>query len=155
MAMDDVYTKPGHLIRRLQQISVSIFMEECAAFDVTPVQYASLVAIREYPGIDATRLSSVIAFDRSTLGSVIERLEAKKWIARVNSRDDKRVKLLQITKAGEKTLRQVEPSVQRCQARILAPIAPSGRRQFMTLLNQLVERNNDISRAPLKLANER
>jgi hypothetical protein len=52
----------------MQQIAVSIFVEECRAFDLTPVQYASLVAIHTHPGIDATRLSAVIAFDRSTLG---------------------------------------------------------------------------------------
>ena len=71
---------PGHLIRRAQQIAVAIFMEECAAYDLTPVQYAALVAIRENPGTDATRLSSLIALDRSTLGNVLERLEARKLV---------------------------------------------------------------------------
>ena len=71
--MDAVYTAPGYLFRRMQQIAVSIFVEECRAFDLTPVQYAALVAIHTHPGIDATRLSAVIAFDRSTLGNVIER----------------------------------------------------------------------------------
>ena len=77
ITMDAVYTAPGYLFRRMQQIAVAIFVEECKAFDLTPVQYAALVAIHTHPGIDATRLSAVIAFDRSTLGNVIERLEAK------------------------------------------------------------------------------
>ena len=94
LTMDAVYTKPGYLFRRMQQIAVAIFVEECRAYDLTPVQYAALVAIRTHPGIDATRLSAVIAFDRSTLGNVIERLEAKKYIERKPSPDDKRVKLL-------------------------------------------------------------
>ncbi len=82
ITMDAVYTAPGYLFRRMQQIAVAIFVEECKAYDLTPVQYASLVSIRTHPGIDATRLSAVIAFDRSTLGSVIERLEAKAYIER-------------------------------------------------------------------------
>jgi len=53
MQLQDLYSKPGHLIRRAQQIAVAIFMEECANFDLTPVQYAALVAIRENPGTDA------------------------------------------------------------------------------------------------------
>src|SRR3989449_10956603 len=100
ITMDAVYTAPGYLFRRMQQIAVSIFVEECNAFDLTPVQYAALVAIHTHPGIDATRLSAVIAFDRSTLGNVIERLETKKLIDRKPSGDDKRVKLLYLTKAG-------------------------------------------------------
>src|SRR4051795_13354005 len=82
LTMDAVYTKPGYLFRRMQQVAVAIFMEECRAFDLTPVQYAALVAIQTHPGIDATRLSAVIAFDRSTLGSVIERLQAKDFVER-------------------------------------------------------------------------
>src|SRR3954470_9133378 len=89
LTMDAVYTKPGYLFRRMQQIAVAIFAEECKAFDLTPVQYAALVAIRSHPGIDATRLSALIAFDRSTLGSVIERLEGKRLVARKASREDK------------------------------------------------------------------
>ena len=47
MQLQDLHAMPGHLIRRAQQIAVAIFMEECAEFDLTPVQYAALVAIRE------------------------------------------------------------------------------------------------------------
>src|SRR5882762_4875440 len=88
MSMDDVYQKPGHLIRRAQQIAVSIFLEECAPLDITPVQYAALVTVRENPGIDATRLSALVAFDRSTLGNVLERLESKGLIVRIGSTED-------------------------------------------------------------------
>src|SRR3569833_2982484 len=94
ITMDAVYAAPGYLFRRMQQIAVSIFVEECKAFDLTPVQYAALVAIHTHPGIDATRLSAVLAFARSTLGSVIERLEPKQLIARRPSPEDKRVQLL-------------------------------------------------------------
>ena len=94
VTMDAVYTAPGYLFRRMQQIAVAIFMEECRAYDLTPVQFAALVAIHTHPGIDATRLSAVIAFDRSTLGNVIERLETKGYIERKPSSGDKRIKLL-------------------------------------------------------------
>src|SRR6516225_7998095 len=100
VTMDAVYTAPGDLFRPMQQIAVALFMEECKAFDLTPVQYAALIAIRTHPGIDATRLSAVIAFDRSTLGSVIERLEAKKFVDRKPAREDKRVKLLYLTRSA-------------------------------------------------------
>src|SRR5258708_38206643 len=96
-----LYSKPGHLIRRCQQIAVAIFMEDAAEFDLTPVQYAALVAIRNHPRIDVTRLSSVIAFDRSTLGNVVERLEGKGWIARRTGTADRRTKKLVVTPAGE------------------------------------------------------
>jgi len=150
VTMDAVYTAPGYLFRRLQQIAVAIFIEECKAFDLTPVQYAALIAIRTHPGIDATRLSAVIAFDRSTLGSVIERLEAKDYVERKPAPEDKRVKLLYLTKAGANLLREIMPSVDRVQARILQPLKPADRKTLLTLLEQLVDLNNEASRVPLR-----
>ncbi len=72
---------PGHLIRRVHQVSTAYFAEECGG-DLTAVQYAALVAIGAHPGIDATRLSEIIYFDRSTIGDVLDRMEGKGWILR-------------------------------------------------------------------------
>ena len=90
MPLNILYSKPGHLIRRAHQIAVALFMEECAGYDITPVQYATLVAIRETPGIAAIQLSAIVAFDPATLGKVIERLEAKKLVSRRMTAADKR-----------------------------------------------------------------
>jgi MarR family transcriptional regulator, lower aerobic nicotinate degradation pathway regulator len=153
VTMDAVYAKPGYLFRRMQQIAVAIFVEECRAYELTPVQFAALVAIRTHPGIDATRLSAVIAFDRSTLGNVIERLETKDYIERRPAREDKRVKLLYLTKSGAALLRDIMPSVDRAQARMLQPLKPADRKTLMALLTQLVDLNNEASRVPLRAEN--
>ena len=150
ITMDAVYAAPGYLFRRMQQIAVAIFVEECRAFDLTPVQYAALIAIHTHPGIDATRLSAVIAFDRSTLGSVIERLESKAIVERKAGREDKRVKLLYLTKAGAATLRDIMTSVERAQARMLEPLKPADRTVLLALMTQLVDLNNEASRVPLR-----
>jgi DNA-binding MarR family transcriptional regulator len=150
ITMDAVYTAPGYLFRRMQQIAVALFVEECRAFALTPVQYAALVAIHTHPGIDATRLSAVIAFDRSTLGNVIERLEAKKLVERKPSPQDKRVKLLYLTRAGATVLRDIMPSVDRAQARMLQPLKAADRKALKALLSRLVDLNNEASRVPLR-----
>ena len=148
--MNDLYTRPGHLIRRAHQISSALFAEECAAFDLTPVQYAALVAIGDNPDVDATRLSALIAFDRSTIGNVLERLEGKGWILRSPSPSDKRVKLLRLSPEGMEVLRRVEPAVVRVQERLLAPLAPKDRATMMRLLTQLVDIHNDVLPTPLR-----
>jgi len=107
--MNDLSSMPGHLIRRVHQISMAIFAEECAASGLTSVQFAALTAIRENQDVDATRLSSLIAFDRSTLGDVLERLEAKGWIMRSPSPQDKRIKLLRLSPTGAAVLDGAQP----------------------------------------------
>ena len=148
--MDNLYDMPGHLIRRAQQISTALFAEECAEFDLTSVQFAALATIRAHPEVDATRLSSLIAFDRSTIGGVLERLEAKGWVLRTASPTDRRVKLLRLTLEGERLLRQVEPAVRRVQQRLLEPLTQADRTAFLRLLGQLAEIHNDVTSVPLR-----
>ena len=64
--MASLHDLPGHLIRRLHQISVSTFTAETAAegFDLTQVQYAALFTLRGHPGIDQATLAGLIAYDR-------------------------------------------------------------------------------------------
>jgi len=100
--------------------------------------------------VDATRLSSLIAFDRSTIGSVLERLEAKGWVLRAASPTDRRVKLLRLTLEGERLLRQVEPAVRRVQQRLLEPLTQADRTAFLRLLGQLAEIHNDVTSVPLR-----
>jgi len=148
--MEDLYAMPGHLFRRVQQISTAIFVEECGDLDLTSVQFAALMAIRSHPDVDATRLSTLIAFDRSTLGDVLERLEAKGWVVRQSSPTDKRVKLLRLSPEGSQLLRRALPKVRRVQERLLSPLSPKDRENMVRLLSQLAESHNDIAPAPLR-----
>ena len=140
---------PGHLIRRAHQIAVAIFIEECAEHHLTPVQFACLAEIARCPGVDATRLASTVAVDRSTLGNVLERIEGRGWVERLPSPGDRRVKLLHITPAGRSLLEKVEASVEAAQRRMLDPLSPEDRSLFLRLLEQMVDGNNEASRAPV------
>jgi DNA-binding MarR family transcriptional regulator len=135
--MQDFRALPGHLIRRLHQASVALFAEECAALDITPVQYASLFAIGESPKIDATRLSEMVFFDRSTLGSVLDRLEKKELVKRSPSSSDRRVKVLTLTPKGAQLLRRAAPAVLHVQERLMSPLAVPDRKRMQKLLQEL------------------
>ncbi|HTH99180.1 MAG TPA: MarR family winged helix-turn-helix transcriptional regulator [Stellaceae bacterium] len=153
--MDDIYEMPGHLIRRAHQISTAFFAAECAGHDLTSVQYASLSAIGANPGVDATRLSTLIAFDRSTIGDVLERLETKGWILRRPSPLDKRVKLLTLTPAGTTLIERVGPAVQAVQEQIMEPLSPEERSNLLVLLKKLSHVHNNVTSAPQVLASDR
>lgn len=139
---------PGHLIRRLQQIAVAVFMDETQAWGLTPVQYAALSAVLRHPGVDQRTLARLIGFDTSTIGSVIDRLEARQLMLRSNSPADRRVRLLHVTPEGQALLDTVEPAVQRAQLRMLDPLPPERRAQLMELLTFLVHENDELARAP-------
>lgn len=134
----DVATAPGHLIRRAQQIAVSIFADQLAAFGITPVQFAIMNALRDTPDIDQVTLAKRVAFDPATSGSVIGRLEAKGWVARQAHPTDRRRKLLVVTPQGRLALDGMQAAVASVQTHILSPLSPLEQKHFVDLLAKLV-----------------
>lgn len=137
---------PGHAIRRLQQIAVGLFHQETQELGVTPVQYAVLQTVHNHAGTDQRTLANLVALDTSTTASVVDRLEARAWITRKVSADDRRVRLLALTPTGEQMLQEVIPCMERAQQRILSPLSPQDQAEFMRLLNLLVSESKDFSR---------
>lgn len=143
---------PGYHIRRLQQIAVAVFIEETEGFSVTPVQYAALSAVLRNPGIDQRTLARSIGFDTSTIGSVIDRLEARGVMLRTVCSKDRRVRLLSLTPAGLELLQAAEPAVLRAQRRMLDPLPEDKRAQFIEMLSLLIHENDEFARAPSAIA---
>jgi DNA-binding MarR family transcriptional regulator len=137
---------PGHYIRRLQQIAVAVFMEETREFGVTPVQYAAMSAVLRQPGVDQRTLARSIGLDTSTIGSVVDRLEARELVERRNSPVDRRVRLLHVTPQGQALLIAAEPSVLRAQQRMLDPLPADRRAQFTESLAFLIRENDALGR---------
>ena len=143
--LDDL---PGYHIRRLQQIAVALFLQEAEPFGVTPVQYAALKGVASAPGADQRTLARTIGLDTSTTGGVVDRLEARGLLLRSAKPEDRRVRLLTLTREGRELLERVTPAMLRAQQRILEPLPAAQRKQFLRMLRTLVETNNTLSRAP-------
>ncbi|MGA0542442.1 MarR family winged helix-turn-helix transcriptional regulator [Neotabrizicola sp. VNH66] len=150
MSLEELYARPAHLIRRAHQISWAIFLDECAEFGLTPVQYAALVAIGAQEVTDATRISSMIAFDRSTIGSVLDRLEKRGLIERRESQEDRRQRLISLTDAGRQLLEDCKDAVERVQNRIVGVLNREERETFLRLMSRIVRLNNDLTSAPIR-----
>ena len=143
----DLYIQPGHLLRRAHQIAASIFHDEMGQL-VTPVQYAILRTLREYPGIDQVSLAGLVAMDTSTAASVATRLDEKGLLTRHIDVRNRRQRSLHLTEAGSALLDQVESGIDRLHDRLFVGFTPDEEAQFMGLLKKLVQVNNLQSRAP-------
>ena len=130
----------GHLIRRLHQLSTQVFAQrtQAAGFDLTPVQLAALDAIHHHPGTDQARIAEMIAYDRATIGGVIERLEQKGWVDRVVSERDRRARVLSLTPEGERIIQALVPVVRDLQDEILQSLGDADRARFLRLARQAV-----------------
>lgn len=145
----DLWGRPGYLIRRLHQIHVGLFAEECAPEDITPVQFGVLTVLQGGEEMDQLTLSTAVGIDRTTGADVFRRLERRGLLTRRPSEKDGRAKLNKITDAGREFVDRVRPMMARAQERFVDPLDEAERKEFIRLMNKLIDANNSSSRAPL------
>lgn len=145
MAFSDM---TGHLIRRLHQHAAHVFQVRTkeAGLDLTPVQFAAMDAIATTPGIDQASIAAQIAYDRATIGGVIDRLEQKGWIKRTISNRDRRAREVTLTPTGRDILDRAIPVVSALQADILPGLSKdetSHLRDLIERTTRLIDENKD------------
>ncbi|RTL96658.1 MAG: MarR family transcriptional regulator [Bradyrhizobiaceae bacterium] len=150
--MSEMKDMPGHLARRFQQIAVAVFLAEveAAGFDLTPVQYAALAAIAANPSIDQITLAGLIAYDRTTITGVIDRLAQKGLVVRQASARDRRSRELLITDEGRRTLDAITPAVEAAQRLMVRGLSDAEARELVRLMQKAIAAGNELSRAPLR-----
>ena len=152
--MADNNEKPGHLARRFQQIAVAIFHAEveAAGYDLTPVQYAALTVVEAHPAIDQVTLAGLIAYDRTTITGVVDRLVQKGLLQRRANDRDRRVRELLVTDEGRRILGGIEPAVEAAQRIMMRGLTSKESAEFLRLLHKVIKAGNELSRAPLREA---
>lgn len=149
-SLTSLWERPGYLIRRLHQIHVAIFLEECAEYGITPVQYAVMTALLNHPGADQVTIARDAAIDRTSVADVLTRLAQRGLVRREPGTQDRRMRIAVLTEEGERITRQMEHASLGAQARLMAPLSAEKRDRLMELMTELVETNNEFSRAPAR-----
>ena len=144
-----LWDRPGYLVRRLHQIHVALFLEECAGSNITPVQFGLLSVLAEDEALDQRALGARVGIDRTNVADVLARLEAHGLIERTINAADRRMKLASLTAAGREFVERLQAAMERAQERLIAPLEAAERQQFLDHLHRLVAANNETGRATL------
>ena len=139
---------PGFLFRRMQQVSVSLFLDRLREFDITPLQYTILRIIRAQPEIDQISVSSQAILDASTVKDIVARLETKGLVKRKTGKQDRRTRSVSLTRAGDKLLAAVEQEVRRAQKELLAPLSGQEQATLLRLLRTLLAAHEEPPTKP-------
>jgi MarR family transcriptional regulator, lower aerobic nicotinate degradation pathway regulator len=136
-------SRPGFLIRRLYQIHVSIFAEECPAESITPVQYSVLAILDQSGAIDQATLSRAVALDRTSVADIVARLERRRLLKRRVSPDDRRMMLSELTNQGRGLLGLLKAASARAHERTIASLPDEEKIFFLEALTRLINSNDD------------
>jgi MarR family transcriptional regulator, lower aerobic nicotinate degradation pathway regulator len=142
--------RPGFLVRRLHQIFVAMYLQNCERFGTTPAQSSIMQVLDAQPGIDQAALAGEIGLDRTTTSNVLSRLETRGIVTRELDDSDRRTKRTYLTPHGKSLLSEMQQSINAAHSQLLGPLDRTEREQFLTLLLRLVQENNDKGRSALK-----
>tara|TARA_B100001142_G_scaffold138276_1_gene139830 strand:+ start:201 stop:566 length:366 start_codon:yes stop_codon:yes gene_type:complete len=104
-----------------------------AGFDLTPVQFAAMQALKASPDIEQAQIASLIAYDRATIGGVLKRLEKKGYITRVVSKSDRRARKVNLSQEGNRIVEKLSFTVRELQDEILYHLDDKERFLFVSL----------------------
>lgn len=119
---EGLFERPGFLIRRLHQIYVSIYLQECEAYGTTPVQTSVLQVLLVRPGADQVSLAGDIGIDRTTTSNVLSRLQTRGLVRREATAKDRRIRRSYLTDAGQTLIIDMQDSLERAHRRLVEPL---------------------------------
>jgi DNA-binding MarR family transcriptional regulator len=117
-----------------------MFAEATAGHDITPPQWAALRALHERPGIEQAKLAEIVAYDRSTIGGLVDRLETKGLVCRSSDATDRRLKRLNLTPTGRQLFEALRDKIRSVTNRFVEPLAPPEVEQLLSLLERVLQR---------------
>ena len=147
--LQELYRRPGFMIRRVHQIAVALFIKETGRLGVTNTQYGILFVLKHRPGIDQISVANLLGLDRSTTAMVLKKLEQEGLVVRSVGAHDRRRHSMQLTRSGEKLLSQLAEPARKAQARALSAFTPREQARFLQLLDKFTRVFNGSTRVPL------
>ncbi len=136
----------GHLLRRAHQRHSAIFQEKIGDTQLTPLQFAALVKLRDLKEVSQNHLGRLTAMDAATMQGVIKRLASRSLIKRRPDPDDRRRLIVSLSSEGYELVNTLVTSGSDITAQTLEPLCPAERKQFLDLLTKLAQlSSNDAS----------
>jgi MarR family transcriptional regulator, lower aerobic nicotinate degradation pathway regulator len=126
--------RPTWLISRAYARSTGLLNDgfETHGAGLRSYHYRLLAALDEWGPASQADLGRSTGIDRSDVAALIERAVDP---------DDRRRNIVSITRSGTRQLRVLDRVISDIQERLLAPLSPTERRQFIKLMHRVLDAN--------------
>jgi len=138
MAVVRLERSPIHLLHRAGQCASDVFQGEMGEGDLTPRQYAVLLAVSQNEGLSQTHLVEKTGVDRSTLADIVRRMLKKGLLQRRRTKEDARAYAVKLTDEGSRVLKAADPLARKVDDKVLGALNATERERFLQDLNKIV-----------------
>jgi DNA-binding MarR family transcriptional regulator len=137
---------PISLGRRFYQIAVAVAAEVHEGTGLIPLEFGVMIYLHETPGLDQHTLAERMALDRTTTSAIVYRLEQQGLIERAVNGEDRRARVLRLTRKGQALHDRQRPKAQAAQDRILSVLTAAERRSLIDMLVRVIDANRTYAR---------
>ena len=127
----------GYHLRRSQLAVFADFERAMSGLDLTPGQFGVLARVAANPGLTQSALGRAIGLERSTVVSVIDKLERRKLVVRREAEGDRRANALVLSDEGQKLFREATRRVRMHERRIARHLSPAEAKSLVALLKKM------------------
>ena len=124
----------GYFIRRLQVWVFQDFIRTLATIDIRPAQYSVLVVITANPGASQSQIAATLGIERARLARLLNKLEKRGLVERLQSPNDARSHTLRLTRDGNRTLRRAKALAAMHETRLAEALGPERRKVLLACL---------------------
>ncbi len=117
---------------------------------LTPEQVHLLGFLIEQGSCSMNKIANVLMVDNSAITRIIDGLEAKKFVKRTISKEDRRQRFIQITEEGKEEIYKTMELTEKYRKKILAGISEEEKQNFLRILN-LMHKNSEKALEELEI----
>ena len=116
-----------------------MYDEELDSLGLVAPQGGILKILNHYGAISQNDLGRELCIDKATMVMLLDGLEAKKFVRRVGDRNDRRVKLVEITAAGLRAIDDIAEIRKQVEERFLEPLTAEERKVLRQAMPKLLK----------------
>jgi len=134
-----LHETPGFMIRILQLQNFEAFYPFFETLNLSPLEYAILVAVRDNKTVTQSELAAVLKMQLPNLVKILSRMEETGILKRKRSARDRRAVELSLSAAGERRADEASRLGESFNARTLSTLSKPEQTAFLQMLVRLVE----------------
>lgn len=135
----------GYLLKHAQLRMAELTTKALTPFGIDGRELAVLLVLAGHEPASQQQAAQRLGIDRTTMVALLDNLEAKGLVARHPHAEDRRRNVVELTGAGQHTLRRAARASDDAEREFLAPLSPQAAQQLRNSLQAIVTRPDSQS----------
>ena len=135
----------GYLLKHAQLRMAELTAKALTPYGIDGRELGVLLVLVDHEPASQQQAAQRLGIDRTTMVALLDTLEGKGLVSRHPHADDRRRNVVELTHAGQDTLRRAAEASDEAEREFLAPLGPQATQQLRNSLQTIVTRKTSLT----------